>query len=99
MKIEHISVSRKGVFDQCHKKYQYQYDLGLVSTQEEPFYFTFGKIIHKVAEEFVRSKGDVTLDEVASNVLNGSVPLGPESLSSKVTATVNVFPSKISGSF
>lgn len=70
-----MSVSRKSVWDECQKKYYYKYHLKLDSEEEEPFYFTYGKIIHKIAEEFVGKRGDSSLNEVANLVLDGKIPL------------------------
>lgn len=56
MKIEHISISRKQLWDQCEQAYKYKYHLELKSTEPEPEYFLYGKLIHKVAEEYVNNK-------------------------------------------
>ena len=65
-----MSVSRKSVWDECKKKYYYKYHLKLDSEEPEPFYFTYGKIIHKIAEEFVERKGKTTINEITNLVLN-----------------------------
>lgn len=75
MDIEHISVSRKSVIDQCDQSYKYKYHLRLTSPEPEPFYFVYGKIIHKIAEDYVEGKGDKVLSEVALDVLEGRIPL------------------------
>lgn len=73
MNINHISVSRKLVWDECKVKYRYKYHLQVPSPEEEPFYLVYGKIVHKIAEEFVRARGERTLDEIKSDVLDGRI--------------------------
>ena len=75
MNITHMSVSRKTVWDECKKKYHYKYHLKLEPEEEEPFYFTYGKIIHKIAEEYVLKRGSVELKEITESVINGEVPI------------------------
>ena len=74
MNITHISVSRKGVWDECKKKYWYKYHEKVESPEEEPFYFVYGKIVHKIAEEYVRERGKKTVIEVKNAVLGGEIP-------------------------
>lgn len=73
MNINHISVSRKLVWDQCKQLYKYKYHLKVPSPEEEPFYFVYGKIIHKIAEVYVAARGAKTLDEVKAEVLSGKI--------------------------
>lgn len=75
MNITHLSVSRKSVWDECKKKYHFKYHLKIDPGEEEPFYFTYGKIIHKIAEEFVREEGKINIKEITSNVLDGTIAL------------------------
>jgi CRISPR/Cas system-associated exonuclease Cas4 (RecB family) len=75
MNITHMSVSRKSVWDECKKKYHFKYHLKIEPTEPEPFYFTYGKIIHKIAEEYVRMQGKSAIGEVTNLVLNGEIPL------------------------
>ena len=56
MKIEHLSVSRKQLWDQCNQAYKYKYHLRLASQEPEPEYFLYGKLVHKVAEEYVKNR-------------------------------------------
>ena len=70
-----MSVSRKSVWDECKKKYHFKYHLKVESEEPEPFYFTYGKIVHKIAEEYVRLDGKSNIGEVTSLVLNGEIPL------------------------
>jgi CRISPR/Cas system-associated exonuclease Cas4 (RecB family) len=73
--INRISVTRKGIFDECQQKYKYRYILKIDPPQEEPFYFVYGKIIHKIAEEYVRNKGKKHLNEIKDMVLEGKIEL------------------------
>lgn len=75
MNITHMSVSRKSVWDECKKKYHYKYHLKLQPEEAEPFYFTYGKIIHKIAEEYVEKRGSCNLNEVTELVVGGKIPL------------------------
>lgn len=77
-----MSVSRKTVWDECKKKYHYKYHLNIKPEEEEPFYFTYGKIIHKIAEEYVLQKGSVELNEVVSSVVDGKIPIDRDQNSS-----------------
>lgn len=75
MNITHISVSRKSVWDQCKKAYYYKYHIKQEVDVEEPIYFVYGKIVHKIAEEFVKARGIKTIDEVRDDVLQHRVPI------------------------
>jgi CRISPR/Cas system-associated exonuclease Cas4 (RecB family) len=77
MNITHISVSRKQVFDECQQKYKYKYHLSLDSGEPEPIYFAYGSIVHKIAEEYVRAKGERHITDVAQDVLDGKIELEP----------------------
>ena len=70
-----MSVSRKSVWDECKKKYYFKYHLKVQPEEPEPFYFTYGKIIHKIAEEYVSLGGKSSISEVSGLVLNGEIPL------------------------
>ena len=75
MDIQHISVSRMGVWRQCVQQYKYQYHLKVETDEPEPLYFAFGKMLHKIAEEYVRSNGELLLEEVSRDVINGKIPI------------------------
>ena len=75
MNINHISASRKQLFDECPLKYKYKYHLKLVSDEPEPVYFAYGKIIHKIADEYVKKKGKRLISEVANDILSGKIEL------------------------
>lgn len=73
MNIEHISVSRKKTFDQCPQLYKYKYHLKIPIQGPEPFHFTYGKIVHKIAETYVEHRGQKSLGEVSTDVLRGKI--------------------------
>ena len=75
MNIEHISVSRKQCFDTCKAQYKYRYHLKIVSEEPVADHFTYGKIVHKVAECYVESGGKVDISHIASEVLSGNILL------------------------
>lgn len=75
MKIEHLSVSRKQLWDQCQQAYKYKYHLGIEVQEPEPEYFLYGKLVHKVAEEYVKNKGKIKIDEILKPYLQGSLLL------------------------
>ena len=74
MKITHISVSRKGVFEECPQKYKYQYHLKLEPEGPEPFYFTYGTIVHKIAEDYVNAGGEEPIGQIAEAIITGNRP-------------------------
>ena len=76
MKIKHLSVSRVGVWLLCRQQYKYKYHEELPSLEDEPIYFAYGSIIHKIAEKYIESKGEILVSEIAENVMNGKIPLG-----------------------
>ncbi len=84
MDINHISVSRKKTFDSCGQKYKYQYHEKLKPTKEEPFHFTYGKLIHKIAEEYVECKGTKKLGEIGKEIMRGKVEMEPGVFAPKV---------------
>jgi len=88
MDIQHISISRKGVWEECPQKYKYHYHLKTEKPEPEPFYFTYGKIIHKIAEEYVSRKGQILLQEVARDVLRGQIPMDTNADGSPVKAPI-----------
>jgi CRISPR/Cas system-associated exonuclease Cas4 (RecB family) len=75
MNIEHISISRAGTWDECKQRYKFRYHLKVPAPGEEPFYFIYGKIVHKIAEEYVKYGGDKTLNEISTAVLNGEIKI------------------------
>ena len=88
MDIQHISVSRKDIWESCQQKYKYQYHLKVERPEAEPFYFTYGKLIHKIAEEYVCHKGELLLEEVAREVLRGKIPMDTDKSGNPVFAPI-----------
>jgi len=75
MDIERISVTRKSIWDTCRQQYKYRYFLKLESPVPEPYYFEYGKIVHKIAEEYIANQGDVSLSEIRDAVINGEIEI------------------------
>ena len=75
MNIEHISVSRGKSYNQCPYYYKLKYHDKIPNPGEEQFYFVYGKIIHKIAEQYVSEKGSRAIREVASDVLKGKIEI------------------------
>ncbi len=71
MNIEHISVSRKGVWEECQFRYKYRYHDKIPPPGETPFYFTYGKIIHKIAETFTGHQGHRPMTEICNDLFAG----------------------------
>lgn len=42
---------------------------------EEPIYFIYGSIIHKIAEKYIEFKGKVPINEVTNGVMSGKIPM------------------------
>lgn len=75
MKCEHISVSRDNTLKTCPWQYRYKYHLQAKPTEAEPFHFIYGKIVHKIAEEYVRAKGDRPIAEITIDILQRKIPI------------------------
>ena len=75
MEIEHISPSRKETWATCELKYKLRYHLKTPLPEPEKPYFTYGKIIHKIAEEYVRNQGSKSIGEVSTALKNGEILL------------------------
>lgn len=73
MKIDHMSVSRHGVWIVCEQQYKFKYHLKVIPDKEEPFYFIYGNIIHKIAQEYVLEKAVRPITEVSTDVLHGKI--------------------------
>jgi CRISPR/Cas system-associated exonuclease Cas4 (RecB family) len=84
MKIPHISVSRADNYEGCPQRYKYRYELE-VMPKEEAFHFTYGKIVHKIAELYVKNKGEMLISEAASEVLEGKVEIEENKFAPKLT--------------
>jgi len=75
MNIEHISVSRSKTYEQCAYLYKLKYHDKIPNPGEEQFYFTYGKIVHKIAEQHVSEKGERTIHEISGDVLSGRIEI------------------------
>jgi CRISPR/Cas system-associated exonuclease Cas4 (RecB family) len=73
MNIEHISVSRGKTYKECKYLYKLKYHEKIPIPGEEKFHFTYGKIIHKIAEMYVEEKAGRSLGEISTDVLRGKV--------------------------
>lgn len=74
---EHISVSRKQTWSECQAKYRFRYHLKVPSEEPVQPYFTYGKLVHKVAEVYVREKGEEDIELIAKRCLNGEIEVEP----------------------
>ena len=71
MHIEHISVSRKRCHDTCPQQYKFHYHLKVPRPGEEPIYFVYGTIVHKIAELYVENRGAISIGEICKDVMRG----------------------------
>lgn len=78
MLINHISVSRSKTYKECPYRYKFRYHLQKPSPVPEPFYFVFGKILHKTAEVYVREKAQRSLGEIFTDITRGKIFLENE---------------------
>lgn len=74
MKINHISVSRESLWQECKKKYHFKYHLQ-IEAPTEPIYFLYGKIVHKIIEVYTKSQGKENINKITESVLNGEILL------------------------
>jgi CRISPR/Cas system-associated exonuclease Cas4 (RecB family) len=72
LNIEHISVSRKSIWEECQLRYKYRYHEKIIPPGEEPFYFTFGKIMHLIAETYVGEKGQREMSDICNEIFAGA---------------------------
>jgi putative RecB family exonuclease len=77
MNIEHISVSRGKSYRQCPYYYKLKYHDKIPNPGEEQFYFVYGKIIHKIAEQHVIEQGSRTIKEISKDILSGKIEVEP----------------------
>lgn len=75
MNIEHISVSRMQTWKECGIKYRFRYHYKTPSPEPEKPYFLYGKVIHKIAEEYVNYDANKSIKEIAKEVLGGKILL------------------------
>jgi CRISPR/Cas system-associated exonuclease Cas4 (RecB family) len=73
MNINHISVSRKKCYDLCGQQYKFRYHLKVPRPGPEPFYFTYGSIVHRIAEIYVEREGKDNIGDIAVDLLRGKI--------------------------
>ena len=71
---EHISVSRQQTWNDCQAKYKFRYHLKMIPEGPIQPYFVYGKVVHKIAEEYVRNQGDIPIEKIGADVLSGKIP-------------------------
>lgn len=57
----------------CAQQYKFRYHMRLPIPGQEPFYFVYGTIVHKIAEEYVRNRGQIPIGEIAKDILRGKI--------------------------
>jgi hypothetical protein len=72
---EHISVSRKQTWENCQQAYKYRYHLKIIPDVPQQPYFTYGKLVHKIAEVYVQEQGKKPIEEITSECLNGTIEI------------------------
>jgi hypothetical protein len=70
---EHISVSRKQTWEECQVKYKYKYHLKIIPDAPTAPHFTYGSLVHKIAEVYVKEKGLRPIEDITSDCLNGLI--------------------------
>ena len=75
MDINHISVYRAGVYEECKLKYKFRYHLNTPSPIPTPDYFVYGKLVHKIIEEYTKANGKRDINEIKRACLNGEILL------------------------
>jgi CRISPR/Cas system-associated exonuclease Cas4 (RecB family) len=70
---EHISVSRKQTWSECQQKYKFRYHLKVIPDAPQQPYFTYGKVVHKIAEVYVQEKGARSIGQIAADVMSGKI--------------------------
>lgn len=79
MKINHISISRESTWLECEQKYKYKYHLDMLPEEEAPHFF-YGKIVHKIIENYTLGRGLIDINDVTNSVLSGNIKLEEHSL-------------------
>lgn len=74
---EHISVSRQQTWNECQAKYKFKYHLKLVSAEPTPPYFVYGKLVHKIAEVYVKEQGKIDIQDITGDCLSGKIEVEP----------------------
>lgn len=72
---EHISVSRKQTWQSCQQAYKFRYHLKIKPEGPVQPYFTYGKLVHKIAEVYVQEQGQRNIEDIAIDCLNGTIEI------------------------
>lgn len=72
---EHISVSRKQTWQSCQQAYKFRYHLKVVPEGPEQPYFTYGTLVHKIAEVYVQEQGKKPIEQITSDCLSGVIEI------------------------
>lgn len=75
MDINHLSVSRAQTWNTCQESYKFRYHLKMASPEPEPIYFAYGKLVHKIAEAYVKTAGQRPIQEVATDFIQHNLIL------------------------
>lgn len=86
MDIQHISISRHGVWNECQERYKFQYHLKTPIAGPQKPYFAYGKLVHRIAELYVASKDPDSFNEIVSDVVGGRVEIEPGEVAPKLDA-------------
>ena len=68
LKINHISISRENTYYTCPQQYKYKYHLEMRPEEEAPHFF-YGKLVHKIIENYTLGRGLVDINDITSAVL------------------------------
>lgn len=82
MKCEHMSVSRADTYNTCNYKYKLRYELAVIP--EQKFYFVFGKIYHKIVEEYIKLKGEKDIYQITKMVLDGELKIDGDNVAPRL---------------
>jgi CRISPR/Cas system-associated exonuclease Cas4 (RecB family) len=74
---EHMSVSRRQLWSDCQNAYKFRYHLKIIPDEPVKPYFVYGKVIHKIIEEYTREQGKRAIESIAADVLNGKIETEP----------------------
>lgn len=77
---EHMSVSRKQLWETCPLAYKYRYHLKTVTNMPIQPYFTYGKYVHKIAEIYVKEQGKKPIELITRDVLEGKILIEKDKL-------------------
>ncbi len=68
-----MSVSRKQTWNECQQKYKYRYHLKMIPEGPIQPYFTYGKLVHKIAEVYVQEQGQRPIEDISHDCLQGII--------------------------